>query len=76
MPINPFKRNNSFARRCLESQRIISKYPDRLPVICQKSLHVNGNIPSVTELISSIYEREHDQDGFLYIDYSQENTFG
>jgi len=33
-------------------------------------------IPNNTSLISSIYDEYRDQDGFLYINYSGENTFG
>lgn len=37
---------------------------------------INGNIPATCSLISYIYERNKDEDGYLYITYSMENTFG
>lgn len=116
---NKFKNENRYSKRFLESQRICAKYPDRLPVICQKAssakkgcpeidkskylipcdltmaqfiyvirkrlklqpevalfMFVNGNIPSGSQLMTHIYENERDSDGFLYVFYSQENTFG
>ena len=114
-----FKKDNSFESRKSESDRILDKYPDRIPIICEKNksanndipyldkikylipnnltigqfiyvirsrmklpsekaifLFVNGSIPSSSELISLIYENNKDRDGFLYITYSGENTFG
>ena len=39
-------------------------------------LFIGNKIGCSSELISSIYEREKDEDGFLYVKYSGENTFG
>uniref|UniRef100_A0A6B2LSJ3 Autophagy-related protein n=1 Tax=Arcella intermedia TaxID=1963864 RepID=A0A6B2LSJ3_9EUKA len=39
-------------------------------------LFVNEHIPPNEALISEIYTRHCDPDGFLYITYSGENTFG
>ena len=39
-------------------------------------LFVGGVIPATTAIISHIYESKKDKDGFLYIEYSGENTFG
>jgi len=39
-------------------------------------LFVNGFIPSSSHHIGDIYPFHKDQDGFLYIQYSYENTFG
>jgi hypothetical protein len=39
-------------------------------------LFINGNIPSNSSLILDVYNREKDEDGFLYIKYFTENTFG
>mmetsp|Transcript_14443 Transcript_14443/g.35729 ORF Transcript_14443/g.35729 Transcript_14443/m.35729 type:complete len:123 (-) Transcript_14443:68-436(-) len=36
----------------------------------------NGVLPPAAALMSQIYERFKDPDGFLYIVYSGENTFG
>jgi GABA(A) receptor-associated protein len=39
-------------------------------------LYVNNTLPNSTELMSSIYSKYKDKDGFLYISYSIESTFG
>ena len=37
---------------------------------------VNNTIPPSSSLLSDIYEQHKDEDGFLYITYSGEQTFG
>jgi GABA(A) receptor-associated protein len=115
-----FKYKYRFQERKNECINILSKYPDRIPVICEKNtsmqnknlesidkikylvpadltvgqfifvirkrikltpeqalfLYVGRNIPSSAEIMSSLYEKYKDPDGFLYIEYSGENTFG
>ena len=114
-----FKNKYSLEHRKAESNRIINKYPDRIPIICQKSksanitcpiidkqkylvpgdltigqyiyiirkrlqitsekalyIFVNGTIPNVGKLIANTYQEHKDVDGFLYIYYNFENTFG
>ncbi|PRP78274.1 LRR receptor-like serine/threonine-protein kinase GSO1-like [Planoprotostelium fungivorum] len=39
-------------------------------------LFVNDTIPATGQLMSQIYEKNRDEDGFLYVTYSGENTFG
>ena len=39
-------------------------------------LFVNNVLPPTASLISTIYNDHKDDDGFLYITYSGENTFG
>ncbi|RHY96875.1 hypothetical protein DYB35_006944 [Aphanomyces astaci] len=104
-------------KRQAEAQRIRSKYPDRIPVICEKAdrseipdidkkkylvpadltvgqfvyvirkriklspekaifIFINNVLPPTAALMSNIYEEQKDSDGFLYITYSGENTFG
>ncbi|KAI9907132.1 hypothetical protein PsorP6_004128 [Peronosclerospora sorghi] len=124
-------------KRQAEAQRIRSKYPDRIPVICEKAdrsdipdidkkkylvpadltvgqfvyvirkriklspekaifIFINNVLPPTAPfslnrdhshdvivllcrpaaLMSNIYEEQKDVDGFLYITYSGENTFG
>ncbi|KAI3800282.1 hypothetical protein L1987_28369 [Smallanthus sonchifolius] len=37
---------------------------------------VNNMLPPTAALMSAIYEENKDEDGFLYMSYSGENTFG
>jgi len=112
-----FKTEHPLERRKAEAERIRSKYPDRIPVICEKAdksdipdidkkkylvpqdltvgqfmyvirkrirlpperaifIFVGTVIPQQASLMSTIYEEAKDADGFLYITYSGENTFG
>jgi GABA(A) receptor-associated protein len=104
-------------KRKSEAERIRAKYPDRVPVICEKAdrsdipdidkkkylvpadltvgqfhyvirkriklapekalfLFCNNSIPPNASLMSTVYEEQKDEDGFLYIQYSGESTFG
>lgn len=113
-----FQKTHTFEVRLDESQRILAKYPDRIPVICERAtisnntpeidkkkflvprdltvgqfiyvvrkrirlspeqaiyLFVNGMIPPTSALLMDCYESNRDQDGFLYVKYCCENTFG
>ena len=103
--------------RTLESRKILSKYPTRVPIIVEKHescqfknmnkkkylspkdltmnsfiyeirkrvelepsqslfVTVNNRLVSNTQTLGEIYENEADKDGFLYIIYTSENTFG
>ena len=50
----------------------------RIKLDSQKALFIfiNNKLPITSELLTSIYEKEKDEDGFLYITYASENTFG
>lgn len=114
----PFKQRYSIAKRMNESSRILSKFADRIPVICERNptnntldhidknkflvphdltvaqfitivrnrlkltpshaifLIINDIIPGPMSSIADLYYHYKDQDGFLYIQYSAENTFG
>lgn len=117
--MSSFTHRFSFAKRKLESHRVLTKYSDRIPVICEKApgqpptlpqidkekylvptdltigqfmyvirkrLHlpaeqalfflIGGEIPSQSELMTSQYDKKQNKDGFLYIQYLSENTFG
>lgn len=39
-------------------------------------IFVGNNLPPTASLISELYKNYKDEDGFLYINYSGENTFG
>ena len=112
-----FKKEHSFFKRQEESKRIITKYPDRIPIIVSKMigsdimdidkhkflvpidltmgqfiyvirkriklspekamyLFCNDVLSPTAALISNIYSNHKDDDGFLYIVYAAENTFG
>ncbi|BGP43977.1 ubiquitin-like protein atg8 [Rhodotorula kratochvilovae] len=132
-----FKDEHVFEKRKAEAERIRSKYPDRIPVICEKAdktdipaidkkkylvpadltvgqvrpfpplrlppVHADWNgrqfvyvirkriklapekaififvdevLPPTAALMSMIYDEHKDEDGFLYVTYSGENTFG
>lgn len=104
-------------KRKSEAERIRAKYPDRVPVICEKAdrsdipdidkkkylvpadltvgqfhyvirkriqlapekalfLFCSNTIPPNAALMSTVYEEQKDEDGFLYVQYSGESTFG
>jgi GABA(A) receptor-associated protein len=114
-----FRDKFSFKKRLDESTRIMEKYPDRVPIICEKwgndseipdidrkkylvpmdlsianfmyvirkrlkvspdkgiYLFINDHImPTTSALIAQYYEQYKDDDGFLYVAYSGESTFG
>ncbi|XP_043708864.1 autophagy-related protein 8i-like isoform X1 [Telopea speciosissima] len=112
-----FKKEFSFEERSKESRDILSKYPDRVPVIVEKysrtdlphmekkkylvprdmsigqfihilsfRLHltpgkalfvfVKNTLPQTGSLMESVYQSFKDEDGFLYMSYSSEKTFG
>jgi GABA(A) receptor-associated protein len=115
-----FKELHSFEKRCNESKYILDKYPEKIPIIIEKSKNRNiEDIPNINKkkflvpndlqlsqliyivrkriniephlaifffinnelfpassIIKTIYEEKKDEDGFLYITYSGESTFG
>ncbi|CDI79851.1 microtubial-binding protein, putative [Eimeria acervulina] len=116
----------SFEKRTAEAHRIRAKYPNRIPVICEKAprsdlpviekkkflvpmnmlvgefkyiihkhinqcassqgsplthektiyLFVENTAPKAGALIQEVYEQHVADDGFLYVEYSAENTLG
>jgi len=112
-----YKSIKSEKERIEESKKIIEKYPDKIPIIVEKSkkskikdidknkylvpsdmtlsqfiyvvrkrikisstealfFFVNNTLCNNSSLLSEIYNTYKDNDGFLYIAYSSENTFG
>ena len=109
--------NKTFQERVEESHKIKTKYPDRVPVICEKNpgsgldmldkrkylvpndltatqflfiirkrlklasdkgifLFVNNMIAPSTHTMIELYNEYKDADGFLYMNYTEENVFG
>jgi GABA(A) receptor-associated protein len=113
-----FKKSKTHDERCKESVKIKEKYPDRIPVIVEKSekctlvhdidkqkylvpmtlscsqflyiirkrirvsdsealfIFINCNLVPSSKTMGEIYSSEKDTDGFLYVTYTNENTFG
>lgn len=113
-----FKKNHTFEKRQFEAAKIREKYPDRIPVICEKSpsskdipdidkkkylvpadltagqflfvirkrmrltpekaifIFINNTLPPSGDMLSQLYKSYKDEDGFLYVRYSGESTFG
>jgi GABA(A) receptor-associated protein len=112
-----FKKAHPLEKRKAEAQRIRAKYPDRIPIICEKLaksdipdidkkkylvpgdltitqfmyvirkrikisqektifLFINNKIPAQTADMKELYKENKDEDGFLYVTYSGETTFG
>ena len=119
MQRNYFKDRHSFNKRCEESNRIMSKYKTKKPVIVEKkkyqrdipdidrtkylvpdeltmaefmyvirkriqlspdkSIYLfvgDGNLVPSSLTIGQVYSESKDVDGFLYIKYCGESTFG
>tara|TARA_B100001248_G_C26981570_1_gene274844 strand:- start:23 stop:433 length:411 start_codon:yes stop_codon:yes gene_type:complete len=111
-----FKEKTNFEKRLEESTRILEKYPDRVPIICERLtkkvplldrskylcprdlsmgnfmyvirkrlkldegmaiyLFINETLVPVSKDLGAIYEEKKDKDGFLYVRYDSETTFG
>jgi len=112
-----------FEKRMAESKRILTKYPDRIPVICENAarsnlpeidkkkflvpstmlcgefkyivhkhvtdaggatissdqtiyLFINRTSPKTGASMADAYAQHKAEDGFLYVEYSAENTLG
>ena len=116
--MSTFKCKYSLEDRKKESNRVLTNYPNKIPIICEKSkqsekipdidkhkylipmeltvgqfmfvirkrmklapemaiyIFIKGAVPPTSALISSLYNDYKDEDGFLYLEYSGENTFG
>ena len=112
-----FKEDHSLEMRKSESKKILFKYPNRIPIIVEKSdncslpdiskkkylvpndmsmsqflyvvrkrielepskslfIMINNHLVPSAKSVGVIYEDDKDEDGFLYMVYSAENTFG
>lgn len=43
---------------------------------CALFIFINNHLVPVTSIISNVYQENKDEDGFLYVCCSEENTFG
>ena len=59
----------------MQLQQIIRKRV-RFPSEKALFMFVNNKIFPITSLVGAIYDENKDADGFLYVTYCQENTFG
>jgi GABA(A) receptor-associated protein len=112
-----FKSENNFKVRLEKANKLLEKYPDKIPIICEKHhgyergslektkyivyggitlgqflmiirkqinikkeeaifLFVNNKFLPSNQQLSEIYNIHKDSDNFLYMSYSNENTFG
>lgn len=113
-----FKSEHTLEQRKQEADRIRKKFPDRIPVIVERSkgctnvptidkqkylvpsdltvgqfvyvvrkrikltpeqavfVFVGNYLPPTASMMSALYDTHKDKDGFLYVTYSGENTFG
>ena len=116
--VSEFKNMHSLEARQAESEKIMLKHPDRIPIIVEKTtnckvlpqikkfkylvpsdltvqqmlyiirkylkvqaetaiyIFCDGIIPPSSASLNSIYKDHRDEDGFLYIFYNGEDTFG
>lgn len=58
------------------AHRFVIRKRIKLPPESAMFLFIKDNLPQKASLMSTVYEEEKDEDGFLYITYSGENTFG
>ena len=59
----------------MQLQQIIRKRV-RFPAEKALFMFINNKIYPITSLIGSVYDTNKDADGFLYVTYCQESTFG
>ena len=118
--MSSFRKENKESQRTSLCRRIHVKFPDRIPIICEKSqkagddvptldkikflvpkestvgefianvrgrmslpphqaifMFVGGNVlPPVSSNMETLYINHKSSDGFMYFEYSGENTFG
>lgn len=112
--MNTFKEKYSFERRLEISNKFLSSYPNKIPIIVNIQndikisknkfifdknqplssfiinlrkflilkqdeaifIFINNILPSQTDLISSLYNKYKDEDGFIYLTVTKESTFG
>ena len=112
-----FKAKYPLSNRIAECIRVREKYPDRIPIICERNwnskiqlldkskflvphdftlgqfmytlrirlqlpcekalfIFINGTLQPINSGLSILYDTYKDNDGFLYLAFSEENVFG
>jgi GABA(A) receptor-associated protein len=61
-----FKQEFSFERRREESTRVLNKYPDRVPIICEKSSVASKDCPDIDKK-KYLVPRDLNMGQFLYV---------
>ena len=65
-------RNNNIISHELDAQLILSD----IMGVKREYLFVNNKMIPCSKLLGAVYEEEKDEDGFLYVNYGGESTFG
>ena len=76
--IQPINKNKFVAPRDISIGRFIYEIRKQIKMTPEESLYlfIGKTLPSSSALIEEIYNKYSDPDGFLYITYHGENTFG
>jgi len=61
-----FKQEFSFEQRIAESSRVLNKYPDRVPIICEKSKTASNDCPDIDKK-KYLVPRDLNMGQFLYV---------
>jgi GABA(A) receptor-associated protein len=61
-------------RRQKEYKKIMDSYPDRIPVIVENAK--DSQVPDLGKQKFALHSQHKAEDGFLYVTYSGESTFG
>jgi GABA(A) receptor-associated protein len=61
-----FKQEFSFERRREESTRVLNRYPDRVPIICEKSSAASKDCPDIDKK-KYLVPRDLNMGQFLYV---------
>ena len=67
-----FKNSNNFMKRKEESERILVKYPTRIPIIVER---YNKSVPDIDRK-KYLVPDDLSLTNFLYVKYCEESTFG
>lgn len=74
----PLDKNKFLVPSDLTIGQFIYVIRKRIKLTPEKAIFVfvNGTLPTTSDLMSSVYDIHKDEDGFLYVVYSGESTFG